>query len=393
MLRFFIYTFVFFMTGFIAIYALSNSDSLINIETANFVFQTNIPFFLIGFLCLVIFVSLVFFCLYWFARLPVRLSKSKQQYFYKKYVDEIFDIICDLDMENVHTQSMKKYDVKNVEKKISHPIVELVDYKIASYIQNNEKRAIALARIKNNLILGPLYYKEMILSKIHTEHYEDAREFLLEFMKRFNVRPAWFYKIAIFVFSSLGDVLRGKDIINKAKKAGQINNYAYEMSTLYLNKVKSLALEGRDIKEQVSCIVSSLEYDSSNNDILMYLYGHRAIIQGNKEVLKLLKKSWITSSSYELLDLLFYLEPCKDGGELKDTVSTLLKKNNSDHAKIAIAKFLAKTGEYAFALEVLEKVYEKTHNLDYQKVYSFLEIVHLSDSNSEKLEILKQQLL
>lgn len=393
MFRFFIYVIVLFLTGFIAIYTLFDGDNIISMETLHFSLQANAPFFMLSFFSIVIFCSVLFFLIFWFVSLPIRAKKSRQRYLYRKSTNELFDLFCDLDTESEYKSRMKKFNAAKMKMAIDHPIVDLADYKISTYVQNKEKHSRALARIKNNQVLGPLFYKEMILGKIHSEEYVDAKNLLLEFMKQHNVRPVWFYKTAIFIFSYLGDVAQGKDLINKAKKAGAIDDYALEMSNLYLNKAKNLEKEKADRAEILKYLITGLEYDFANHDIIKILHQNISGLKNHKKSVDLIKRSWTESATYEALDILSYLEPHKDDKDLKDKLLALQKKNTSDEARLSIAKFAAIKGLYSFAVEIVEKVHKKKDNSRYQGIRAFLEIVHLNSSNKEKLEILKKQIL
>lgn len=393
MFRFIIYSIIFFITCFIGIYSLSSSSSVISIETLNFSIQTNVPLLLVIMLSLGIIFSFVLFCVYWFTSVFARLQGSRNEAVYKRTVNEIFDLFCDLDIENENKKRFKAFDLKRINKTVNHPVVELLYYKISSYLQDKAEHSLALARIKNNRVVGALFYKEMILSKIDEDKYEDARRLLLEFINNYDVRPVWFYKTAICIFSHFGDTVRGKDIITKAKKVGAIENYAFEMSNLYFNKAKIIDKEKGDKSEYLKFLLDGFEYDNTNQDIMEMMLYNIASLMGNKRVIEQLKAGWIEAPRYKTLEILFYLEPYKDEADLKTKCNELLKKNNSDEAKIYLAKFLAIKAFYKLSIEILEKVREKTHNQGYEKVWAFLQIVSLNDNGKEKLEILKQQIL
>ncbi|MBP9792158.1 MAG: hypothetical protein KBC27_02995 [Rickettsiales bacterium] len=312
---------------------------------------------------------------------------------YKRTVNEIFDLFCDIDIENENKKRMRTFDLQRAQKIINHPVVELLDYKISSYAQDQEKHPRSLARIKNNRTVGALFYKEMILSKLDSDEYDSAKVLLLEFMKDHDVRPPWFYKTAICIFLHFGDIARGKDIIIKAKKAGAIENYAFEMSNLYFNKAKIIDKEKGDKSEYLQFLLEGFEYDNTNPDIIEMLSYNISALMGNKKVMEQLKAGWVETPRYKTLEILFYLEPYKDEADLNTKCNDLLKKNNSDDAKIYLAKFLAIKAFYKLSLEILEKVREKTHNQSYDRVWAFLQIVYLNDNGKEKLEILKQQIL
>ncbi len=393
MFRFLIYSVILFITCFIGIYALSSSSSLISIETSNFSIQTNVPFLLVVILSWGIVFSFLLFCIYWFANVFNRLQKSRNESVYKRTVNEIFDLFCDIDIENENKKRMRTFDLQRAQKIINHPVVELLDYKISSYAQDQEKHPRSLARIKNNRTVGALFYKEMILSKLDSDEYDSAKVLLLEFMKDHDVRPPWFYKTAICIFLHFGDIARGKDIIIKAKKAGAIENYAFEMSNLYFNKAKIIDKEKGDKSEYLQFLLEGFEYDNTNPDIIEMLSYNISALMGNKKVMEQLKAGWVETPRYKTLEILFYLEPYKDEADLNTKCNDLLKKNNSDDAKIYLAKFLAIKAFYKLSLEILEKVREKTHNQSYDRVWAFLQIVYLNDNGKEKLEILKQQIL
>jgi hypothetical protein len=393
MFRFIIYSVILFITCFIGIYALSSSSSLVSIETLNFSIQTNVPFLLVVMLSLGIVFSFLLFCIYWFTSVFTRLQRSRNDSVYKRTVNAIFDLFCDLDIENENKKRMKTFDLQKTQKIINHPVVELLDYKISAYVQDKEEHSRSLARIKNNRVVGALFYKEMILSKIDEDKYEDAKVLLLEFMQNQDVRPIWFYKTAICIFAHFGDIVRGKDIITKAKKAGAIENYAFEMSNLYFNKAKIIEKEKADKSEYLKFLLEGLEYDNANPDIIEMMFYNISALMGNKKVIEQLKAGWIETPRYRTLEILFYLEPYKDEADLKTKCNDLLKKNNSDDAKIYLAKFTAIKAFYKLSVEILEKVSEKTHNKSYDSVWAFLQIVYLNDNSKEKLEILKQQVL
>lgn len=393
MFRFITYCLTLFITGFIAIYALSGSESLINIDTANFSIQTNLPFLFALTLGASILFSFGLFCIYWFTGLPTKFKKSQNDYQYKKAANEIFDLLCSIETESESPNKFKNIDVKQMEKTIDHPVVDLLDYKISNYLQNKDKHAMVLARIKNNKVISSLFYKELILSKLYSDEYEDARSLLLEFMKSHDNRPSWFYKSAIIVFSYFGDISRGKDIIKKAQKAEVIEDYALEMSNLYLGKARSLAKENLDKEECLKSLLEGLEYNNVNQEIIEVLHDHISSLRGNKKVIELLKTSWREKPHYKTLEMLFDLEPSQDDSDLKIKLLEFVKQNNSDEARVYLAKLAAVKGQYQLSVEMLEKVDAKEHNKEYEVIMAFLQIAYLNESSKEKLAILKKQML
>ena len=130
MVRFLIYIVVVSLM-FLGVYTLGPDSGVVEIHNENFYFETSIAVFFILLIIVSILISLLILLLFWVLKLPSRLKSALDNYFYKKKVEKMLDIIY-LVWTKKLKEADKKYNIKDFEF-MNHQMLEEVKQEISEY--------------------------------------------------------------------------------------------------------------------------------------------------------------------------------------------------------------------------------------------------------------------
>lgn len=135
MVKFLIYVTVIFLFV-LGIYVLVPDYGVVEVRNENFYFETSIEILVIVLTVFGLILSLAVLFIFWILRLPSIVKSTLDNYFYKKKVENILDIMYLMDSGHLKDAS-KKYNEKDF-RVIDHKMVDKIKNRILDFKKNSK---------------------------------------------------------------------------------------------------------------------------------------------------------------------------------------------------------------------------------------------------------------